>query len=328
MKRIQRILLFFIITMIAMLCYKVQATENESSYFEITDVSGNIGQAVEIQLKTKKDLTIEDASLDLKYPLDKLEAQLDTFVISDAVKGLCNMSEIGEREKGTISCGLVAIDGITIPANTIIYTGKFKILEESLGKNEISLESAMSSSSGDINDGNVKANIIGIKQITTFKIEDDEKKTSREVIFGKVSTIDLVVTLLPESYNTSDIAWESSNKDVATIENGKITIVGVGKTEITAKILNEVSKYELVVKNEATGDNNKTASTNNGQTTENKTTSTTTEQTKETTTSGTKDDTKANEKLPATGFKRSILLLVVVLIFIITKRKLTSLKSI
>ena len=186
----------------------------------------------------------------------------------------------------------------------------------------------MSSSSGDINDGNVKANIIGIKQITTFKIEDDEKKTSREVIFGKVSTIDLVVTLLPESYNTSDIAWESSNKDVATIENGKITIVGVGKTEITAKILNEVAKYELVVKNEATGDNNKTTSTNNGQTTENKTTSTTTEQTKETTTSGTKDDTKANEKLPATGIKRSILLLVVVLIFIITKRKLTSLKSI
>ena len=42
MKIIQRILLFFIITMIAMLCYKVQATENESSYFEITDVSGNI----------------------------------------------------------------------------------------------------------------------------------------------------------------------------------------------------------------------------------------------------------------------------------------------
>ena len=328
MKRIQRILLFFIITMIAMLCYKVQATENESSYFEITDVSGNIGQAVEIQLKTKKDLTIEDASLDLKYPLDKLEAQLDTFVISDAVKGLCNMSEIGEREKGTISCGLVAMDDVTIPANTIIYTGKFKILENALGKNEISLESAMSSSSGDINDGNVKANIIGIEPITTFKIEDDENKASREVIFGKVSTIDLVVTLLPESYNTSDIAWESSNKDVATIENGKITIVGVGKTEITAKILNEVAKYELVVKKEVTEDTNKTTSTNDGQTTENKTTSTTTEQTKETTTSGTKDDTKANEKLPATGIKRSILLLVVVLIFIITKRKLTSLKSI
>ena len=49
----------------------------------------------------------------------------------------------------------------------------------------------------------------------------------------------LEATILPDTtYVNNSIVWDSSNKNVVTVENGKLTLIGNGKTQITAKTEN------------------------------------------------------------------------------------------
>ncbi len=49
----------------------------------------------------------------------------------------------------------------------------------------------------------------------------------------------LEATILPDTtYVNDSIVWDSSNKNVVTVENGKLTLIGNGKTQITAKTEN------------------------------------------------------------------------------------------
>ena len=45
----------------------------------------------------------------------------------------------------------------------------------------------------------------------------------------------LSATVLPETATDKTVTWESSNKEVATVENGVVTAVGAGRATITAK---------------------------------------------------------------------------------------------
>lgn len=72
-------------------------------------------------------------------------------------------------------------------------------------------------------------------------------KTSGTKYIGK--TENLVVSYNPN--NTTDnksIIWTTSNKKVATINNGVVKAVGVGNAVITAKVMNKTATYNITVK--------------------------------------------------------------------------------
>ncbi len=72
-------------------------------------------------------------------------------------------------------------------------------------------------------------------------------KTSGTKYIGK--TENLVVSYNPS--NTTDnksIIWTTSNKKVATINNGVVKAVGVGNAVITAKVMNKTATYNITVK--------------------------------------------------------------------------------
>ncbi|MBR5324198.1 MAG: Ig domain-containing protein, partial [Muribaculaceae bacterium] len=48
-------------------------------------------------------------------------------------------------------------------------------------------------------------------------------------------TYNLIATIAPSNATDKTVTWESSNTNVATVENGKIIAVGVGSATITAK---------------------------------------------------------------------------------------------
>lgn len=57
-------------------------------------------------------------------------------------------------------------------------------------------------------------------------------KTTASLWVGETDT--LKVTYIPEDSDQGDISWESSNKDVVTVKDGKITAVSKGTADITA----------------------------------------------------------------------------------------------
>lgn len=51
----------------------------------------------------------------------------------------------------------------------------------------------------------------------------------------KGTTEEIKVTILPEKFENSNLIWESSNTQIATVDNGTITAISDGETIITAK---------------------------------------------------------------------------------------------
>lgn len=59
--------------------------------------------------------------------------------------------------------------------------------------------------------------------------------SAQEVTLREGESETLTATFLPETTTLRDLIWESSDDSVATVENGRITAVSMGKTIITAK---------------------------------------------------------------------------------------------
>ena len=77
---------------------------------------------------------------------------------------------------------------------------------------------------------------------------------TKEFTFNKDSytlyvsdSVDIVYTLIPTEINANKIIWESSNNDIATIDNGRITAISSGICEITARIDNFRCKCSVSV---------------------------------------------------------------------------------
>ena len=51
-------------------------------------------------------------------------------------------------------------------------------------------------------------------------------------------SVNLTATITPENATNKSITWSSSNSNVATVSNGKVTAVTVGNATITVKTYN------------------------------------------------------------------------------------------
>ncbi len=76
------------------------------------------------------------------------------------------------------------------------------------------------------------------KEIAVTAIELDQ--TSAEVMIG--STVDLNVIFTPIDVTNLNIEWRSGDESVATVDNGIVTGVALGTTEITAVSMSDTTK--------------------------------------------------------------------------------------
>ena len=89
-----------------------------------------------------------------------------------------------------------------------------------------------------------------IDKITSITIND------KNITLFIGESLDVNVSILPDSESKDKIVWESNNPNVVTIENGKITGISIGTTIVTAKSKNgKVSDTSIVkvIKKEITG---------------------------------------------------------------------------
>ena len=67
------------------------------------------------------------------------------------------------------------------------------------------------------------------------------------VTLSSGESVSLTATIAPENATNKTITWSSSNTSVATVSNGKVTAVAVGKATITAKIGNVKAECSVTV---------------------------------------------------------------------------------
>ena len=77
--------------------------------------------------------------------------------------------------------------------------------------------------------------------VTSVTIDGNQNISLEVGSFAK-----LTVTVGPETATNQNVSWASGNEEVATVDNGKVTGVGVGTTIITATAMDGSNKYGSV----------------------------------------------------------------------------------
>ncbi len=100
-----------------------------------------------------------------------------------------------------------------------------------------------------INEGNAIIEITNNlnDQVLTFSVivikkevlVTEIKLSSQKVSIGEDETIKLTATIIPNNATNKELVWTSSNKNIATVENGIIRGIAKGTTIITAKTSDE-----------------------------------------------------------------------------------------
>ena len=60
-------------------------------------------------------------------------------------------------------------------------------------------------------------------------------------------SVDIIYTLTPNDIDSSEIHWDTSNVNIATVSNGKITAISKGTCEITGTIDSFTCKCTVIV---------------------------------------------------------------------------------
>ena len=90
-----------------------------------------------------------------------------------------------------------------------------------------------------------------VSSVSILRNSEDVSKTTIGIDPGVTSVLDLSATTSPADAS-KEVTWTSSNTKLATVENGKVTIVGAkGKVKITAKATDGTGKNTYVTLNVA-----------------------------------------------------------------------------
>ena len=217
-----------------------------------TAKKGAAEQSALIYIKEIENYMILNQMNPEKYPL-KLEAgksyQLTEVVYSDIAINTNNLIPVVyaeekemEIEKDVYVGNYIYVNG-TYPESGIITIGENNTVE--------SASMDISGYAVDCNDtqcnaiGKSKSDIIRVKEV---KITD---KSVTELMEG--STLVLTAKVLPDNATNKDIAWLSSDHDVATVENGIVTAHKEGTVTIVAKSGSKTDSIVLKVEIAKTG---------------------------------------------------------------------------
>lgn len=83
------------------------------------------------------------------------------------------------------------------------------------------------------------------KGLFTLSSHTIELSSDKEFLSVKDNETAQLTVLVDGEEKTENITYESSNKDVATVKNGVVTVVGVGSATITAKYEDAVDSVEV-----------------------------------------------------------------------------------
>ena len=217
-----------------------------------TAKKGAAEQSALIYIKEIENYMILNQMNPEKYPL-KLEAgksyQLTEVVYSDIAINTNNLIPVVyaeekemEIEKDVYVGNYIYVNG-TYPESGIITIGENNTVR--------SASMDISGYAVDCNDtqcnaiGKSKSDIIRVKEV---KITD---KSVTELMEG--STLVLTAKVLPDNATNKDIAWLSSDHDVATVENGIVTAHKEGNVTIVAKSGSKTDSIVLKVEIAKTG---------------------------------------------------------------------------
>ena len=118
-----------------------------------------------------------------------------------------------------------------------------KVTGKSEGETEITVRTANGK------EATCKIEVVKTKEeIRAESIEIDNKESVIDLSRNRSITLKAIIS--PETANTEiDTTWESSNEKVATVENGIVTGIGNGETEITVRTANgKEAKSKVTVK--------------------------------------------------------------------------------
>ena len=200
--------------------------------------SGSIGVTVQAGSSSSASLTVERGSLTasgrkgIHFPEESPQLNISESAIVRASGGIA--AGINENEPVTPS-------GVGIVFNDKVGTvyGSVELQENlTIGEGEsLTLDSGASLDVGDydvIVDGGTLDNGIAesLGNSVIYKVTKVElNKTSLTLAVGKSDT--LTATITPSNATNPNVTWSSDDESVATVENGKVTAVGTGSTNIT-----------------------------------------------------------------------------------------------
>lgn len=210
----------------------VKAANPSNPKFVLTSTQGAVGDEVTVKVNLEEETAFEDLTLVVEYDTTKLQAISAT--LGDNMPMIADTAATEVPGKVQMQACDVE-DTFTLPAETVL-TINFKILEGASGATTLKL--LYDTTSTQITTSTVTA-VVPITGITL---------NETEVNLNKGETKDLVATVEPS--NTSEdktVTWTSSNETVATVENGKVTAVGVGNATITAKAGSKTATCNVTV---------------------------------------------------------------------------------
>ena len=202
-----------------------------------------------VSLNTNNVANISGLQLRLKYDSDVLETVGDvTRILPTRSNELCSPSVDTVNNSANFIYALYD-DGASLDYNGVVYTIKFKVKDNAnFGKSDLTIDTqtAYPIKNGldniDIDSTIINSSINVVNPLNKISLG---KETSTLNV-GDTET--LTVTYDPED-TTEDktVTWESSNKDVVSVDNGQVTAKNVGEAVVTAKVGTKTASIKYTV---------------------------------------------------------------------------------
>ena len=231
---------------------KLTKEEQETNFAALEEALSGVTFKAFFSASNEETTPVEEVTGDVKLE------PTDEVAIANSYLEVANTNEDGKILAGEQDITLSVADGyvlsgdlnVTIDGNST-YTIKLTKAEPSQAKNpELTYSNVYTGTyTFEANktytfDWKVAEDVPPVVEVESITLN----KTELTLEIGGSETLN--ATVLPDTATDKTVTWESSNKEVATVENGVVTAVGAGQAKITAKAGDQTATCVVTV-NEA-----------------------------------------------------------------------------